>query len=79
MQAVTIPNGFEALAAVTNEMIQQTSCSTLTPLIRALYAIFPTIRSLGLNDAQLIEVQHADPQLASCIMSSIAVGVQSNY
>ena len=72
MQAVTIPNGFEALAAVAVVMIQQTSCSTLTPLIRAAYAIFPTISSLGLNDAQLLQVQQADPQLASCILSTLA-------
>ena len=71
MQAVTIPNGFEALAAVAVVMIQQTSCSTLTPLIRAAYAIFPT-SSLGLNDAQLLQVQQADPQLASCILSTLA-------
>ena len=71
MQAVTIPGGFEALATVANLMVQQTSCSTLAPLIRAAYAIFSTVSSLGLNDAQLLQVQQADPQLASCILSTV--------
>ncbi len=71
VQAVTIPSGFEALAAVANEMISESSCSTLSPLIKAPYAIFPTIDSLSLNSTQLLQVQQADPQLAICILTSI--------
>ena len=72
IQAVTIPGGFDALAAVANQMIVQSSCSTLTPIIQALFQIYPTIQDLDLSSAQLAEVQQMNPQLASCIVSSIA-------
>ncbi len=71
-QAVTIPAGFDALAAVANQMIVQTSCSTLAPIIQALFQIYPTIQDLDLSSAQLPEVQQMNPQLVSCIVSSIA-------
>lgn len=71
-QAVTIPAGFDALAAVANQMIVQSSCSTLAPIIQALFQIYPTIQDLDLSSAQLAEVQHMKPQLVSCIVSSIA-------
>ena len=67
-----MPSGFKALASVANEMIQQTSCNALRPLIRDLYTVFPTIDSLHLSTDQLLQVQQADPQLAACIVSSIA-------
>ena len=71
-QAVTIPGGFDALATVANQMIVQSSCNTLAPIIQALFQIYPTIQDLDLNSAQLAEVQQMNPQLVSCIVSSIA-------
>ncbi len=71
-RAVTIPGGFVALAAVANQMVVQSSCSTLAPVIQALFQIYPTIQDLDLSSAQLAEVQQTNPQLVSCIVSSIA-------
>jgi len=72
MQAVNIPGGFDALAAVANQMIVQSSCSTLAPIIQAVFQMYPTIQDLNLSNAQLAQVQQMNPQLVSCIVSSIA-------
>lgn len=69
---MTIPAGFDALAAVADEMIVQSSCNTLAPIIQALSQIYLRIQDLDLDNAQLAEVQQMNPQLVSCIVSSIA-------
>lgn len=71
-KGITNPSGFQALASVANEMIQQTTCNALRPLIRDLYAFFPTFGSLHLTTAQGSQIKQGDPQLATCIMTSIA-------
>ena len=71
MQGVKLPGGFEALAAVANAMIQQTSCGNLGPLIQALYKQLPDVQSLHLTPVQLARLQMANPQLVACILASI--------
>ncbi|DBA87350.1 hypothetical protein WJX77_006476 [Trebouxia sp. C0004] len=70
--AVNVPSGVATLAAIANEMIRQTGCGTLLPLIRSLYpAMFSTPQSLGLDPAVLQSVPSMDPLLARCALQGI--------
>ncbi|KAL0052238.1 hypothetical protein WJX82_010393 [Trebouxia sp. C0006] len=71
-EAVSVPNGVATLAAIANEMIRQTGCGTLLPLIGSLYpAMFSTPESLGLDPAVLQSVPSMDPLLAECALQGI--------
>ncbi|KAL0027390.1 hypothetical protein WJX79_007691, partial [Trebouxia sp. C0005] len=70
--AISVPNGVATLAAIANEMIRQTGCGTLLPLIHSLYpAMFSTPESLGLDPAVLQSVPSMDPLLARCALQGI--------
>ena len=69
MQAVGVPNGVATLAAVANEMIAQSGCGIVRPLIQDLYPLaYSTPASLGLSNAELESIPEMDPRLASCAL-----------
>lgn len=71
-QAVTLPGGVVALASVANEMIVQSGCGTLQPIIHQLYpTVYSTPQSLGLTTADLESVPAMDPRLASCAINGV--------
>jgi len=75
VQAITIPGGFDALAEVANEMIVQTSCSNLAPLTGSVQAVPHNPKPKQCSTCPSAEsALHLmmNPQLVSCIVSSIA-------
>lgn len=72
LQAVRVPGGVVALASVANEIIVQSGCATLQPLIRQLYpSAYATPESLGLSAADVQDVPAMDPRLAGCALRGV--------
>ena len=72
LQAVDIPGGVVTLASVANQMIVQSGCATLQPLIHQLYpSVYSTPESLGLTPADLRNIPAMDPRLASCAINGV--------
>ena len=62
-----MPNGVLTLAKVANEMIVESGCGVVQPLIKDLYpAEFSSPESLQLSPAELQSIPAMDPQLAAC-------------
>ena len=69
-EAIVLPGGAEAFAAIGNEMIVQSSCAEVAPLIRELYpAIYSSATSLGVSPDELQSIPTDFPQLAACAHS----------
>lgn len=66
VEAVNTPNGIQTIAAVTNELIQMTSCGRVQPLIRQ------TVPQLsGVSTSTLNSLGQQYPDLRSCVVSTL--------
>lgn len=69
-EAIALPGGAEAFAAIGNSMIVQSSCAEVAPLIRELYpAIYASATSLGVSPEELQNIPIDFPELAACAHS----------
>ena len=69
-EAIALPGGAEAFAAIGNAMIVQSSCAEVAPLIRELYpAIYSSATSLGVTPDELQSIPTDFPALAACAHS----------
>lgn len=65
-EAVNAPDGIETIAAVTNELIQMTSCDRVQPLIRQ-----TAPQLTGVPESTLNHLAQQYPDLSSCVISAL--------
>ncbi len=66
-QAVGVPNAVSTVAKIANQMIIQSGCHALQPLIHDLYpSLYSSPASLELSSSELDAIAAMNPRLVEC-------------